>query len=85
MLTSNPRRQIASQVPPTASIESRAAELDMVCHAAFRSKDFTSPPTYKRTMIWSRSSLGTSLGTAWAGGGIRNFKALGLTLTGRPR
>lgn len=37
-------------------------------YAAFRSNDFTSPPTYDRTVICFRFSLQTSRGTAWIGG-----------------
>lgn len=37
-------------------------------YAAFRSKDFTKPPTYDFTMICSDSSTGTSSGGVWIGG-----------------
>lgn len=50
-------------------------------HAAFRSKDFTKPPIYDLTTIWSRSSFGTTSGASRIGGRLsRSMCAPGVVI-----
>ena len=49
--------------------ETSMAENDTADQAAFRSNDFTSPPTYDRTSILSRDNLRTAFGAFFRIGG----------------
>ena len=65
---STPADHLSTQATTQSRIRYTGSGECTACQAALRSNDFTRPPTYDRTMIWSRSSFGTTSGMSRIGG-----------------